>query len=137
VLDRFINRLINTPFAIHSVVGKHHYSHLSVTSKHAALDGRAHELGAASKEVEMSRMIIATIAAATFLASAGSALARPKAQSYVDPRGSFDNYYNYSGDWPNNYYDRSYWNGIYGVAPGPQFQPNPYRGTIWYGVAPY
>jgi hypothetical protein len=93
------------------------------------------------KEVEMSRIIIATVAASAFLASAGLALAAPKAR-HVDPRSPYDNYYNYSGDgapgyWPNNYYDRSYWNGIYGVAPGPQFQPNPYRGTIWYGVAPY
>jgi hypothetical protein len=82
----------------------------------------------------MSRNITAALAAAALLATTGMASARQKTHAYVQPNPY---YYNYSGSYgPGNYYNQTYWNAI-APQPGIEYQSNPYRGSVWYGVAPY
>jgi hypothetical protein len=67
---------------------------------------------------------------------------RPYARYYnaapgrVAPAAPAAGYYNYTPG-PSGYYNRSYWTGVWNVAPDFYAGPSPYRGTPFYDVAPY
>jgi hypothetical protein len=82
----------------------------------------------------MSRIIIGVMAATALLTSTGLASAQQKAHSSAYPRNHYYNYYNYTGNVPYNYYNRSYWRAF---PTQPWVQQDPYAGTMWQGVVPY
>jgi hypothetical protein len=75
----------------------------------------------------MSGKFSAVLAIAFLIATTGFASAVAKTHRQ-------DQYHSYN--YRDSYYDRTYWNAVapHGTS---AWQPDPYAGTIWDGVAPY
>jgi hypothetical protein len=82
-------------------------------------------------EISMTGKITAAVVAAILFASAGVASAQTNGHS---ARTSS----HWQAPYSDSYYNRDYWEGVEGVAPGVRIeQRDPYAGTVFEGVAPY